>query len=193
MRYGNVLFAWLPLGAAITGVCVLVDISVQQNYRQSLNDPQVQIAEDAAHAIISGTSPAAIGSSLPRIDIAQSLAPWIVVYDDKGNPIAGSGFFNGALPKLPQGVFEAAATNAGKDTDVTGQNRVSWQASDGTRSAVVIQHFAGNTPGFVISGRNMREVEVREGQLNSRIMLAWIAMLAGTLLLQAAAAYFARS
>jgi hypothetical protein len=190
MRYGNAFLTWLPLAAAITGLSLLVYGTVQQNYRQSLNDPQIQIAEDASRILSGGVSPASIAADLPRVDISQSLAPWVVIYDEKGNPIAGSGFLNGALPKLPQGALDAAASNEGKDTDVPGQNRVTWQSGDGTRSAVVVQHYSDKNAGFVVAGRNMREVEGREGQLNTMVALAWLVTMLATLILQLAGAYF---
>ena len=44
----RVFLKWLPLGVAVTLVCALIYATVQQNYRQSANDPQIQMAEDAA-------------------------------------------------------------------------------------------------------------------------------------------------
>jgi hypothetical protein len=189
MKYGNAFLSWLPLAAAVTGLCLLIGVTVQQNYRQSLNDPQIQIVEDAARILSGGIPPASITANLPRVDIALSLAPWMAVYDEKGTPVAGSGYLDGALPKLPQGALDAAASNSGKDTDILGQNRVSWQSSDGTRSAVVIQHYSGKSAGFVVAGRNMREVESREGELNTMVALAWISLILLTLALRLAIAY----
>src|SRR5580704_15937593 len=106
MRFSiRIVLAWLPLAVAITLLCALMYAAVQQNYRQSLNDPQIQMAEDAAAAIGNGAS---IASVIPQteINIAQSLAPWIAVYDARGNPIASNATLDGALPRLPQGVFD---------------------------------------------------------------------------------------
>ena len=43
----SILVVWLAIAAATTVVCGLVYLSVQQVMRQSANDPQIQIAEDA--------------------------------------------------------------------------------------------------------------------------------------------------
>jgi hypothetical protein len=42
---------WLPLAAAVTMLSGLVYIAVQQNMRIGANDPQIQLAEDAARAL----------------------------------------------------------------------------------------------------------------------------------------------
>ena len=46
--------AWLPFAIIIVIFSGLVYAIVQQNYRQSANDPQIQIAEDLATAISQG-------------------------------------------------------------------------------------------------------------------------------------------
>ena len=42
---------WCYSTIAVTGLCGLLFVATQQNFRQTLNDPQIQMAEDAAHAI----------------------------------------------------------------------------------------------------------------------------------------------
>ncbi len=173
---------WLPLAISVTGVCLLVYGAVQQNYRQSLNDPQVQMAEDAARALSAGAVPASvIPHGTPAVDIASSLSPYLAVYDDKGLMLESSATLgNAPLPHPPGGVFDAALQNQGKDTSIPGQNRVSWEPTPGLRSAIVTQHFSGTHSGFVVVGRNMREVEKREQQLANFVLVAWIALLATT-------------
>ena len=48
---------WLGFAAVVTLLCFLVYIVAQQNFRQSANDPQFQLAQDAANAINKGTEP----------------------------------------------------------------------------------------------------------------------------------------
>ena len=77
---------WLPLAVVITLFSGLVYATVQQNYRQSANDPQIQMAEDAASELAFGGGPYGV---LPRgnIDIAKSIAPFMIIYDENKNPI----------------------------------------------------------------------------------------------------------
>lgn len=168
MRFStHTLFAWLPLAILFTLVCGVVYISVHQNFRSSANDPQIQMAEDAAEALEKGVAIVTIlGNS--KVEIEKSLAPYLVMYDQAGKPVAGSGELNGKLPTLPEGVFKYA-----KDK---GEDRVTWQPKKGVRSAIVVVSY--NSPnaqgGFVMAGRSLREVEKREHQLTVRVALLWI-------------------
>jgi hypothetical protein len=45
------------------------------------------------------------------------------------------------------------------------------------RIAAVVERVGGSHPGFVLAGRNMREVELREDQVGQMARLAWIGML----------------
>jgi hypothetical protein len=169
---------WLPLAAALTIICALVYIAVQQNLRLGLNEPQVQMAEDAARALASGQSASAvIPASAPRVDIAQSLAAYLIVFDSKGVPIASGATLNGSIPVPPAGVFDYARHHA--------DDRVSWQPEPGVRSAVVIVAVNGGVDGFVLAGRGMREVENQENALTNLVALAWICGMVVTLILVA--------
>lgn len=191
---------WLPLGIAITGMCLLVNLTVQQNYRQSLNDPQVQMAEDGATALASGAAPASlVVRGVPLTDIAVSLAPWIVVYDSSGIPLESSAVLDGKPPQLPQGVLDAAKNGLPLivghhlTADIpANENRVSWQPNPSVRQAVVVD-YVPQTGQFVVAGRNMREVENREGDLSMTVWLAWLCMMAATLIAAIFAEYLRRT
>jgi hypothetical protein len=79
----NIYKYWLPIFFTVTGVCGLVYLTTQQVLRMNANDPQIQMAEDAAAALDAGETPAAL---LPEdiVDIATSLAPFLVIFDDQG-------------------------------------------------------------------------------------------------------------
>lgn len=71
-----------------------------------------------------------------------------------GGPIAGSGTLDGKLPTLPPGVFDFTRQN--------GQDGITWQPQPDVRSAIVVVHYNGLQSGFVLAGRSLREVEIRE-------------------------------
>ena len=171
----SIFFSWLPLAIAVTGLCLLVHVAVQQNYRQSLNDPQIQMAEDGAAKLSAGGAPADVVARGEMIDMAQSLAPWIAVYDNTGMPLEANAFLDGAPPKPPKGVFDAA-----KSANPTHEDRISWQPSSDVRQAIVIVYVPQKDE-YVVAGRNMREVEDREGQLGTFVLLAWLAIMGATL------------
>ncbi len=165
---------WLPIAAAITALSGLIYVVAQQTYRQSANDPQIQLAEDAASQLEAGAQPQTlVGPN--KVDMARSLAPFLIIYDDTGSPLASSVQLNGQTPPLPSGVF-TDARNSGED-------RISWQPQEGVRSATIITHFAGPHPGFALSGRSLRETEKRVDQLAPLVGLGWLATLAGSLLI----------
>lgn len=184
---GRTFVSWLPLGVAITGICLLVYATVQQNYRQSLNDPQIQMAQDGAASLENGGVPADLvpPQREPAINVDTSLAPWIAVYDANGTPLESSAFLDGKPPTPPKGIFDLAkkqGTNLPHNT---------WQPRDGVRVAlVVVPVTSGHSAGyFVAAGRNMREVEGREDSLSQFVLLAWLVLLGATFLTKVFADY----
>src|SRR5476649_1187758 len=140
-----------------SGLTLLVYSAVQQGYRQSANDPQIQMAEDTATALSRGTSAASL---MPKdIDISTSLAPFLIVTDDSYHILASSGHLGGQVVLPPTGAFVAARTSLGKDTTRPGENRITWQPTSSVREAAVIVHYNG---GYVIAARSLRAGEIRE-------------------------------
>ncbi len=152
----NTLRHWLPLALVCTALCLLVYGAVQQDLRMGGNDPQIQMAEDTAVALAGG---AAVGSVIPtpQIDVARSLAPFVIAYDDSGKVLASSGLLHGQVPALPPGVLDYVRQH--------GQDRVTWQPEPGVRIAAVVARFDGRQSGSVLAGRSLREVEKRESDL----------------------------
>ncbi|MBI5531042.1 MAG: hypothetical protein HY918_06125 [Candidatus Doudnabacteria bacterium] len=149
---------WLPMAVITVILAGLVYAAVQQNYRQSANDPQIQIARDVADAIVRGDAQAdGIVPPTPTSELANSLATFVAVYSATGTPIGASVSVDGKLPTLPVGVFLAAAQK--------GENRFTWQPKTGVRVAAVLESFKGKDSGYILVGRSIREVEVRIAQL----------------------------
>lgn len=186
----RVIIPWLPPAIAVTGLCLLVCAAVQQNYRQSLNDPQIQLAEDGAARLALGGVPAElVQRGVPSVDAGKSLAPWIAVYDESGTVLESSAVVDGRPPTPPKGIFDAAKAGEGKDSSLQFENRVTWQTASGVRNALVVV-WVPETKQFVVSGRNMREVEEREGRLTTIVTLAWLVLLAATLVTKTLARRF---
>jgi hypothetical protein len=168
----NTLKHWLPLAAAITILAGTIYVSVQQSIRLGANNPQVQMAEDTAQALAAKQT---VESVLPagKVDIALSQAPYLVIFDAKGAPVASSGLLHGAIPSLPGGVFDAARQ--------TGEDRISWQPEAGVRSAVVIVPVSGGAGGFVMAGRSLREAEKLISTTTQLAGIGWVAAMLVTL------------
>jgi hypothetical protein len=168
----GILKIWIPLAAVLILMSGLIYVSVQQNYRQSLNDPQIQMAEDAAAALANGEQPQDL---IPqsKVDMAKSLAPYLIIFDEKGQPVASSVQLDGKTPAVPAGVFDY--------TKNKGEDRISWEPRKGVRSAAVIVYYNGASSGFVLAGRSMREVEIREDALSQMTAIVLIISLLATL------------
>jgi len=169
---------WLSLAFCLTVLAGLVYVTVQQNFRQGANDPQIQMAEDAAIQLQDGAqAQTVVGGG--KVDMSRSLAPFLIVYDATGHVLASSAQLNGAVPDMPPGVFDSVRAS--------GEDRLTWQPQEGVREAAIVTQFGGNHPGFVLAGRSLREVEDRESQLTQLVGLALIVGIVGSFVLCLAA------
>ncbi len=147
----NIKKSWPWLGAVAILVIVFGTIYgvVQQSQRRGANYPQIQIAEDTAVELDGGTMPSSLVQG--RVDMARSLAPFVIVYDKSGKAVTGSGYLDGKVAQVPIGVLQHAR---GKN-----YNFVTWQPKSGVRIAAV---SASAQKYYVLSGRSLTEVEKNE-------------------------------
>lgn len=142
---------WLAVVVILTIVFASMYALVQQDLRQSANDPQVQLAYDAASNLASGST---LEQVVPdKRDVSSSLAPFLVIYDKSGKAVAGSGTIDGKLPVMPLGALKMA--------DSQGYNAVTWEPKDGVRLAAVA---VSGKDYYVVSARSLFLVEKREDQ-----------------------------
>ena len=112
-----------------------------------------------------------------RLDVAKTLAPFLVVYDASKRPIAGSATLDGELPVPPSGTFTGAIHEIQFPQPapfMNGENRFTWQPRADVRIAAVVVPIDRCTKGYVLAGRSLREVEVREDLLTKGVLLAWL-------------------
>jgi len=160
---------FLPLAATITLLCGLIYTEIQQNLRMSANDPQIQIAEDYASLLTNGTNPQFLVPQL-KIDISKSLGPYVIIFNENGDAILSSAILDNKIPTPPKSVFDSVKKY--------GETRITWQPKIGVRSATVITRFTGAKPGFILAGRSIREVEIREDNALKITFLGWIVTMA---------------
>jgi hypothetical protein len=128
MNVRRAILVFVPIAIAVTAMSGLVYLVAQQGLRSDGNDPQRQIAEDAAAQLDRGTAPVDVVGDQP-IDIGRSLAPFIVVYAADGSVVATDGQLEGARPQIPKGVLDEAKAK--------GSNAVTWQPQPGVRIATI--------------------------------------------------------
>ena len=160
----TILKYWLLIVVVVTGLCGLVYGVVQQDIRQGANNPQIQMAEDAAAKLASGQAAQSVVPA-EKVDIAKSLAPYIIVFDASGKPVASSAQLGGQTPTVPSGVFDAVRQS--------GEDRITWQPQVGVRSAIVVMRFSGSSSGFVLAGRSLREAEERIDHMGQIVLVGW--------------------
>jgi hypothetical protein len=180
--------------AGISTVLGLALYSIpQQVLRQGANDPQIEMATNLAarlnfYGVTDGLRQGALLNGGGVVDMAHSLSPFLIVYDDQGRPLGSTAQLGGRTPTPPAGVFDYVRTH--------GEERLSWQpvlgGVHGVRIAAVVERVNGPQPGFVLAGRSLREVEVREAQVQQMAGLAWLAMLGLILVGTAAYGWFTR-
>ncbi len=176
-RFSIAIF--LPLAVLATGLSGMVYVGLQQDLRSGANEPQQQLAEDAAAELNAGASPSTVVIG-PKVDIAASLAPFVAVYDRRGAVLATNGELDGQPPMIPSGVL-VSATASGLDA-------VTWQPRAGVRIATVSVPWSGGT---VMAGRSLRVVENRESRLEALVAVGWLATLVAVALASILAAYIA--
>jgi hypothetical protein len=158
---------FLPLAVLATATCGLAYAETQQALRSGANDPQRQFAEDAGARLDAGATPWSVVDTSHAVDLARSLAPFVIVFDAQGQVLASNASLDGGQPAPPNGVLEAARPGS--------PNAVTWQPRDGLRFATVTVAWKGGT---VLAGRSLRIVEEREANAELIAGAAWLAMLA---------------
>lgn len=138
----------------------------QQILRLSANDPQIQLALDAANRLDQGVKPDdLIGAP---VDAGQSLVPAIIIYDTLGQVVVGSAYLDGNIPTIPFGVLQNTVHNR--------YNAITWEPSPGVRLASV---SAEANDYFVTAVRSLSQVEEREAIMLKITFLGWLGSLAG--------------
>ena len=155
----------LSMAAIVTILCGLIYVSVQQSYRSGANDPQLQLARDIA-AKLKDNHPADWLFPKDTIEISESLAPFVVLYNDSGEPTQSTGLLDGHLPKMPKGVFDFTRKNK--------EDVLTWQPRRGVRMAMVIESVQSSPVAFVAVGRSLQEVEKRVSNLITMVFIGWV-------------------
>jgi len=146
---------WLMFAVIATASSAAMFLVVQQALRMNANDPQIQMAEDAGSALARGGTYSTVvpENDVKKVDITKSLAPFLIIYDENGKAVTGTGSVNGEYPTFPTGVFAY--------TKIHGEDRLTWQPGTSTRVALVVTYYSGEKNGYVVAGRSLREVEKR--------------------------------
>jgi hypothetical protein len=142
---------FLPVAVLATLGSGFIYVEVQQDLRSGANDPQYQMAEDAAAKLNTGASPTLVVNRTAVVDLSKSLATFVIVFDADHKVLDSNAWLDGGIPVPPSGVLDKAGSGI--------PNAVTWQPRDGVRVATVTVAWNG---GFVMVGRSLARVEQQE-------------------------------
>jgi hypothetical protein len=138
-----------------------VYVVAQQLDRLWANDAPLRLASQVGAELRAGQSTTLDAQS--HVDLAQSLAAFVVIEDAQGNPSAGSGFLHGSLISLPTGVLASAAAS--------GQDDVTWEPRSDLRFATVTLRVGDK---FVTAGQSVKPSEDRDRTVRLLVGLGWL-------------------
>jgi hypothetical protein len=181
-KFLTAFLLWLPLGFAITMLVAFTYLSFQQSGRQMANDPQIQMAEDAARALENGSDAISIVPN-KTLELRESIAPFIMVFDAQGDFVLGDATLGGQTPTFPAGLLDERTWIDPKTyhQQVGDETRITWQPEAAVREALVIVHAKSGQ--FVAVGRSLRDTEDRVWIFSVNTFIAWFVMMVGSLFL----------
>jgi hypothetical protein len=152
---------WIGAALILTLLYALFYLTIQQTLRLAANEPQTSMAKDVAADLRTGKKPDNLVSGY--IDMSTNMAPFIIIYDQFGKVVAGSGYLDNSIPQVPVGVL--AASKGGSTNDVT------WQPKQNVRIASV---SAKGGDYYVLGGRSLTITEKQIGRVTRLVAAAWL-------------------
>jgi hypothetical protein len=163
-RVLKVIASFVFLSILFSGAYLTIYVTVHQSLRQSANDPQLQLAEDAALRLESGKQVELESTIVSR----KSLAPFIILVDQNHKLVKSSATDISTLPLPPIGSFDLAKAR--------GEIFFTWEPEQGLRFATVIRYLkVADKETYIIAARSLREVEIRENRVFVMVAIAWVA------------------
>lgn len=163
------LSIFLAFAAIVTVLCGTMYFSIQHVYRSNADDPQVEAASEITQFINQGAPLEAIVDDTRNTDMENSLSTFVMIFDSEKQLVGASASLNGETPTPPIELFEQAKQRGG-------EYRITWEPKENVRIASVIK-VAENDAGYVLVGRNLKEVEARFAKVTNVIGIGWIGLL----------------
>lgn len=161
-RY-RVIAIFLTLVAIFSVVFVSICYSSRTALRQQANDPQVEVTDQVANIIRQGAPLDAIVSGAEQVELSQSDALFVMIFDKDKNLAGSSAVFNGQPLSVPSESFDLAKAS--------GDYRFDWQVSETKKIAAVMK--AVDDSSYVLAGRSLAEFDRRAAVLSQPLWLGW--------------------
>lgn len=162
-RY-RVVTIFLILVVICSIIFVAIACTARGVLRQQANDPQVEVTEQVASIIRQGAPLEVIISGAEEIDLADSNALFVMIYDKDKNLVGSSATLNGQPISIPGESLDMARN----DVDY----RFTQEPQEGMRLALVSK--AVDDKAYVVAGRSLAEFERRADNLNQPLWIGWV-------------------
>lgn len=156
---------WVSLALLISLIAFVLYGAIQQSLRLAADQPQTSMAVDAARDVAGGRNPQEITPGY--VDMSQSAAPFLIIYDQYGKVVSGNGYLDNSIPQVPIGVLSAA------QNDKT--HNVTWEPKNGIRVASASAR-AGDY--YVLGGRSLTQTEKWTSNAFKLLGILWLLGLA---------------
>lgn len=154
---------FVVLVALVTVIFGSVHVMVQQVYRMNANDPQIEVTGQVADVMNQDVPLDSIVSGADQTDMSKSLSLFVMLFDKDKKLAGSSAVLDGQSPTPPDGTFDVAKAK--------GDDRFTWEPKKGVRIAAVLKSVGDK--GYVLAGRSLKEVEVRETDLVKLTAIGW--------------------
>lgn len=162
-RY-RIVAIFLTLVVIISIVFVTICYTARGVMRQSANDPQVEVTDQVASIIRQGAPLDQIISAAEQVDLGDSQALFVMIFDKDKKLVGTSATLNGQPISIPDEAFDRA--KAGSDY------RFTREPQQGSRFALVVK--AVDDSGYVVAGRSLAEMEKRATNLYQPLWIGWV-------------------
>lgn len=164
---------FLSLVLLVTTIFVSICYASRAVFRQAANDPQIEVTEQVAKIIEQGVPLEAIISSAEVVELNDSKALFVVIYDGEKNLVASSATLDGQSLSIPA---EQVALASGQDT-----HRFDWQPKDELKFALVSKKVGDSA--YIVAGRSLAETTLRMESLRPILFGGWIVSILFSLLI----------
>jgi hypothetical protein len=179
------VYAWYTLSMIRTFIRLLIPsilvsavvmctgfVVSQQMIRTATDDSSIMIAHSVADMIAQNGS-YMIPDEYRDLEIDRSVSPFVIVFDNNYEIRATTGYMDRRTPVPPLTVFDHARDE--------GEYRFSWEPAPDVRIAAIVARFDGDSSGFVLAGKSLREAEARIDDSATIFMVGWAALTAALL------------
>lgn len=162
-RY-RVISIFIILVIIFSTIFVSICYAARGVLRQQANDPQVEVTDQVANIIRQGAPLDVIVSGAEQVDLANSSALFVMIYDKDKNLVGSSAVLDGQPLALPADALDKAKN--------FNDYRFDWQVSEYVKVAAIVK--AVDETGYVVAAKSLAEYDRRADDLSQPLWIGWV-------------------